>query len=195
MALLAVSILLFLAVHLVRVVAPGLRRSAISALGRPVWITFHSVLSIATLALLVWTFAEARAVTGMLYNPPAWMSHITLTLMLIACVCLAASALPAGYIRTKTKFPLLVAIKIWAFSHLLANGETSSVMLFGAFLIWAVVLRISLKKRVASGEVVARPFVSSRYDIFAVALGILIWAAIVFDLHETLIGVSPLVAM
>ena len=112
--------------------------------------------------------------------------------MLFSMICLAASLLPAGHIATKMKHPLVLAVKIWALARLLANGETSSVLLFVAILAWGVVVRISLKRRARAGEVVTRPFVSARYDILAVVLGIVLWAAFIWKLHEWLIGVQPL---
>ncbi|MBX5240096.1 NnrU family protein [Rhizobium sp. NLR22b] len=192
MALLIVGIILFLGVHLVRVVAPDLRRSMIARLGENGWRAGYSVASILTLTLLIYGFGQARQVTGMLYNPPVWMAHITITLMLIALICLVASLLPAGHIATKTKHPMVLSVKIWALAHLLANGETSSVLLFAAFLAWGVIVRISLKRRERAGEIRRRPFVSAKYDLYALVIGIVVWALIIWKLHEWLIGVSPL---
>jgi uncharacterized membrane protein len=192
MALLITGIILFLGLHLVRVVAPGFRQSMIASLGESGWKIGYSVASILTLILLIYGFGQARLVTGVLYSPPVWMAHITLTLMLIALVCLVASLLPAGHIAVRTKHPMVLSVKIWAFSHLLANGETASVLLFGAFLAWGVIMRISLKRRERVGELVLRPFVSAKYDLYAVVIGVVAWALITFKLHELLIGVSPL---
>jgi uncharacterized membrane protein len=192
MTLLIAGIILFLGLHLVRVVAPGFRQSMIASIGERGWKIAYSVASILTLVLLIYGFGQARHVTGMLYNPPVWMAHITITLMLIAVICLVASLLPAGHIAVKTKHPMVLSVKIWALSHLLANGETSSVLLFGAFLAWGVILRISLKRRQRAGEITLRPFVSAKYDLYAVVIGVVAWALITFKLHEVLIGVSPL---
>lgn len=192
MTLLVVGIVLFLGLHLVRVVAPGFRQSMIASVGERGWKVGYSVGSILTLVLLIYGFGQARQVTGMLYNPPVWMAHITITLMLIAVICLVASLLPAGHIAVKTKHPMVLSVKIWALSHLLANGETSSVLLFGAFLAWGVILRISLKRRQRAGDITLRPFVSAKYDLYAVVIGVVAWALITFKLHELLIGVSPL---
>ncbi|MDK4730981.1 NnrU family protein [Rhizobium sp. CNPSo 3490] len=192
MALLIIGIILFLGVHLVRVVAPGLRRSMIASLGDKGWRAGYSIASILTLILLIYGFGQARQVTGMLYNPPVWTAHIAVALMLIAMICLVASLLPAGHIATKTKHPMVLSVKIWALAHLLANGETSSVLLFGAFLAWGVIVRISLKRRERAGEITLRPFVSAKYDLYAAVIGILVWALIIWKLHEWLIGVSPL---
>ena len=192
MFLLVVALLLFIAVHLIRVLAPGFRLAMIAKLGRAGWIVIQSLLSLATLALLVYAFGQARLVTGMLYTPPTGMAHLTATLMLVAMICLVAGLLPVGYISTKTKHPIVLAIKIWALSHLLSNGETSSVLLFVAFLAWGVILRIALKKRARAGEIAPRPFRSGRFDIIAIVVGVVLWAAFIWKLHYWLIGVYPL---
>ncbi|WFR99738.1 NnrU family protein [Rhizobium tumorigenes] len=195
MALLVVSIILFLGVHLIQALAPGFRLSMIARLGRPSWIVLQSVASLLTLVLLIYAFSIARYETTVLYSPPAWASHITLTLMLIASICLVAGLLPAGHIAAKTKHPTVLAVKIWALAHLLANGDSAGVLLFASFLAWGVVVRISLKRRARAGEITPRPFVSVKYDAAAVVLGIVLWGAIIWKLHEWLIGVSPLAMM
>ncbi|MBB3541007.1 MULTISPECIES: NnrU family protein [unclassified Rhizobium] len=192
MALLIVGIIIFLGLHLIRVIAPGLRQSMIDRLGENGWKGVYSVLSILSLILLIYGFGQARQVTGVLYTPPVWMAHIAVTLMLIALICLVASLLPAGRIAVKTKHPMVLSVKIWAFAHLLANGETSSVLLFAAFLAWGVILRIALKRRERAGELTLRPFVSGKYDLYAVVIGVVVWALITFKLHELLIGVAPI---
>ncbi|HXV30743.1 MAG TPA: NnrU family protein [Sinorhizobium sp.] len=193
MALLVLGIVVFLGIHLVRSFAPGLRAAVIKRSGMGVWRAIHGIAALVGLALIAIGFDQARATTGMLYTPPVFMAHIALTLMLIACICLAAAFLPAGKIRVATRHPAILAIKIWALAHLLANGETASVLLFCAFLAWGVILRISMKKRWRAGEITYRAFVSYRYDAAAVALGAALYGVIVWKLHELVIGVSPLV--
>jgi len=196
MTLLIIGLVLFVVTHLLRPVAPGLRNAAIATFGKPAWMAFHGIVSLLSLALIVYGFVDARANGGdgvfMVYTPPAFMAHITLTLMIIASVCLVAGFLPAGHIRTKLKFPILVAIKIWALAHLLANGESYSVVLFVTILAWAVILRITLKRRIASGETKLPVFVSAKYDVISIVVGLVLYVAIVFKLHEWIIGVAPL---
>ncbi|WP_311272320.1 MULTISPECIES: NnrU family protein [unclassified Rhizobium] len=192
MLLLVISLIVLLGTHSVRIFAPGFRNKMIAQMGEGPWKGAYSVVSILAVAFVAYAFGQARQVTGILYSPPIWTSHIALTLMLFSMICLAASLLPAGHIATKMKHPLVLAVKIWALAHLLANGETSSVLLFVAILAWGVVVRISLKRRARAGEVVTRPFVSAHYDILAVVLGIVLWAAFIWKLHEWLIGVQPL---
>ena len=192
MALLILGIVLFLGLHLIRVVAPGFRLAMIERFGKPAWSAAFSVAGILTLILLIYGFGIARQQTTVLYSPPVWMAHITITLMLIALICLAASLLPAGHIAVKTKHPMVLSVKIWAFAHLLANGDSAAVLLFAAFLAWGVVLRIALKRRERAGEPVLRSFVSAKYDLWAVVIGFVAWALLLWRVHEWIIGVSPL---
>ena len=192
MLLLVISLILFLGIHLTRVIAPGFRASVIAARGERAWTLGYTVASIATLVLVIYAFGEARQETGILYTPPVWMAHLASLLMLVAMICLVASLFPPGHIAAKTKHPMVLSVKIWAFAHLLANGETASVILFSAFLAWGVVLRIALKRRERRGELVRRPFVSARYDALAVGIGALVYLLFIWRLHVWLIGVQPL---
>ncbi|OLP57251.1 NnrU family protein [Rhizobium rhizosphaerae] len=192
MTLLILGLLIFFGSHLVHVLAPGVRATAIARLGLGPWRGLYSLISLAGFVLMIYGFGQARAVTGLLYNPPVAMKHVTLLLMVPAMICLVAGFLPAGRIAVAVKHPQVLAVKIWALAHLLANGETSSVILFLAFLAWGVVLRISLKRRERRGEPVLPVFKSSRYDTMAIVLGLLLYGLMVWRLHEWLIGVSPL---
>ena len=193
MTLLLLGIVIFLGMHLVRVVAPGLRASVIERQGKGAWMGSYAVISLVGLLLIIYGFGEARAVTGMLYNPPVFLKHIALLLMLLAFICLAAGFLPAGRIAVALKHPQILSIKIWALAHLLANGETSSVLLFGSFLAWAVILRISLKRRERAGEKVLPVFRSTSNDLLAVVIGVVAYGLFVWKLHAWLIGVAPIV--
>jgi uncharacterized membrane protein len=101
---------------------------------------------------------------------------------------LLVAAYVPGHIRVVTKHPMLAAVKLWATAHLLVNGSLADVLLFGSFLIWAIVDRIALKRRV----VVARPqrAPSALYDVIAVVVGLALYAATIFRLHAWVIGLA-----
>jgi len=193
MAILVLGIILFLGLHLIRVVAPGFRAGVIESRGKGTWMGIYAILSLIGLCLIIYGFGQARSETGMLYDPPVFMRHIALLLMLFAFIFLAAGFLPAGRIAVAVKHPQVLSIKIWALAHLLANGETSSVLLFGSFLAWAVILRISLKRRERAGERVLPVFKSATNDVLAVIIGFVAYVLFVWKLHEWLIGVAPVV--
>lgn len=190
MLLLIIGLVLFLGLHLIRVVAPGFRAAMVARLGLSGWKGLYSALAIVSVALVAYGYSVAPVVN--VWFPPMGMNHLTVTLMLFATVCLVAGVLPAGQIVAKTKHPMVLSIKIWAFAHLISNGDLRSIILFAAFLAWGVILRIALKRRERAGEVTVRPFAGTKYDLYAVILGVVLWAAITFKLHELLIGVAPL---
>lgn len=189
MALFLLGLGVFLGIHLLKALAPDVRASLIASLGANGFRSVYSAVSILSFILLVYGFGIARQETGILYDPPVFLRHITLLLMLIALIILAAGFLPSGYIATYTKHPQVLAVKTWAFAHLLANGETVQVILFAAFLAWGVILRIVYKRRARRGEITERTYQSWTYDVAAVVIGAAIYGVFVWKLHELLIGV------
>jgi uncharacterized membrane protein len=99
--------------------------------------------------------------------------------------------MPTGHIKKAVKHPMLLAVKIWATGHLLANGELNSVLLFGSFLAYGVLDRIAVKKRGDNGP---GPDVKANVmgDVGAVVVGLGAYAAIAHWLHPILFGVSAL---
>ncbi|TPW31664.1 NnrU family protein [Martelella alba] len=188
MAMLVVAVLVFTLLHLIHAFAPAFRQQMIDRLGEKGWRGVFSIAALAAFVFMVWSFGQARQVTGVLYTPPFWMAHITILLMLIAMICLSASFFPPGHIARVMKHPMVVSVKVWAFAHLLANGETASVILFAGILIWAVILRIALARRERAGLLTRKPFVSARYDLYAIVLGLVLWGLFVWKLHLWLIG-------
>ncbi|WP_454746618.1 NnrU family protein [Ciceribacter selenitireducens] len=190
MTILILGIILFLATHMIRILAPGFRRAMVQKFGENGWKGVHGLASILALVVLVLGWQQAPVVD--LWFPPKGMAHLSVTLMLFAMICLVAGMLPAGHIATKAKHPMVLSVKIWALAHLLSNGDLASVLLFGSFLAWGVIARISLKRRQRAGEVTLRPFVSAKWDLASVAVGLLVWALFIWKLHALLIGVAPL---
>jgi len=189
MLILILGLILFLGIHSVRILAPGLRDAQISAHGLGRWKGIYSLVSFAGLVLIVWGYGVARQTAPILYEPPVWTRHLNLLLMVFAFIALAASQLPAGRIKAALKHPMLVAVKIWALGHLLANGDLAAVLLFGTFLAWAVLDRISVKRRGDAGPMPG----PIKWDVAAVVIGLGFYALFAFVLHEWLIGV-PVIA-
>lgn len=156
-------------------------------LGYAPYMGIYSVLSLIGFVLIIYGFGATRG-AGVLYVPPTWMAHLNLVLTLPAMILLVASQIPAGWIKKVSKHPMLLAVKLWALGHLLANGELNSVLLFGSFLVFAIFDRIMVKRRGddGPGNSVA---LNSTMDIISVLVGIGIWGALAFWLHPILFGV------
>ena len=192
MLVLVVGLVVFLGVHSVSIVAADWRAATIARLGEGRWKGVYSLASAVGLALIVVGYGMARRDPLVLYTPPAGLRHLALVVMLPVFPLLFAAYLP-GRIRTAAKHPFLLAVKFWALAHLLANGTLADVLLFGAFLAWAVADRISVKRRPAAQthEVPAAP-PGSANDAIALIGGLVVYAVFLLWAHRWIIGVSPL---
>jgi uncharacterized membrane protein len=193
LAPLVLGLVIFLGGHVVTRL-PGMRNRLVARFGEGVYRGLYSLVALLGLALIVHGFAAYRAGGYIpVWDPPRGMAHLTILLVWLAFILLAATYL-LGRIQARAKHPMLAAIKIWAFAHLLANGDLGSILLFGSFLAWAVSARITLK-RAGTGEIVpgaAALSPGARNDLLAVVIGSATAAAFVFGLHQVLIGVAIL---
>lgn len=193
MLVLILGIVVFLGIHSVRIVAPQWRLARIAQWGEGKWKGLYSLVSLVGLVLLVWGFGMARLEAPILYEPPVWMKHIVLLLMLFAFIFLGLFIAKAGRLKPALKHPMLIAIKTWALAHLLANGDLASLILFLSFLAWAVFDRIALKRQARAGlapAVIAPGPVTN--DAIGIAIGLVLYGLFVWKLHALLIGVSPI---
>ena len=156
----------------------------------------YALLSLAGFALLVLGYGQARQ-QGQpiwLWNPPVAMRHLAALLTLVAFVLLAATYVPGNQIKAKLHHPMVLGTKVWAFAHLLANGSLADTVLFGSFLVWAVVLFATSRRR-DRRENTVYPAGTARMTAVAVAAGVVAWVIFAFWLHGVLIGVAPFGAM
>jgi len=192
MLVLVVGLVVFLGVHSVSIVAADWRAATIARLGEGRWKGLYSLASAVGLLLIVAGYGMARREPLVLYTPPPGLRHLALLVMVPVFPLLFAAYLP-GRIRAAAKHPFLLAIKFWALAHLLANGTVADVLLFGAFLAWAVADRISVKRRPAAQthEVPGAP-PSSANDAIALIGGLVVYVVFLLWAHRWIIGVSPL---
>jgi len=140
------------------------------------------------LVLIVVGFGAYRSAGYVqVWNPPFAIFHpIALFLLWFAFVALVSAYSPPSRIKSLLRHPMLVAVKAWALSHLLVNGDLGSMILFGGLLIWAVYDRISLKRR---GDAGAAQVGWSKNDALVLLLGTAAYV-LMFWLHDSLIGVA-----
>jgi uncharacterized membrane protein len=117
------------------------------------------------------------------------LRYLAIALMLPVFPLLFAASLP-GRIKTVMKHPMLAGVKFWAVAHLLANGMLADVLLFGGFLAWAVVDRISWKRR--PPQILRMAPARAWNDALAIVTGLATYALFIFWAHAQLFGVSPL---
>lgn len=190
MTILLIGLAIFLGVHSTRIVADGWRSAQIARIGPGPWKLGYAVLSLIGFFLLLWGYGIARQTPVVLWTPPVAMRHVAGLLTLIAFVLLAATYVPRNGIRARLHHPMVLSVKLWAFAHLLANGTLADVLLFGSFLVWAVLsFRAARQRDRATGA--RYPAGSLAGTLATVAVGCVAWVAFAFWLHAWLIGVRP----
>lgn len=191
MALLIAGLILFLGAHSTRVFADDWRSGMIERLGEMKWKGIVTALSIAGFVLMIVGYDQARMTTTVLWQPPLWTRHLAILLNLLAFILLASAYVPRNSIKAKIGHPMVAGVKIWALAHLLANGTLADVILFGGFLLWAVLdFRVSRRRDRMNATVYPSGAMANTLLTLLVGLG----AGVVFMLwlHARWIGVSPL---
>lgn len=208
MTQLILGLILFLGAHSVRIWADGWRNQTIEAYGEKAFKGVYALVSILGFYLLVVGYGEARLQTVALWNPPIFTKHISLLLMLLSSILLVATYIPRNHFKMRLGHPMVLSVKVWALSHLLANGNLADLVLFGSFLIWAVLNFRSARARdralllnlnvteEAAGESISESESAHQPKLLSTIItlvgGIAIWALITFVLHAKIVGVSPM---
>jgi uncharacterized membrane protein len=187
LAIMILGLAVFIVPH-VFVTRREARAAVIARIGEAGYKGLFSLVSIVGIILIAWGFARYRA-TGWIevWSPPGWMHHVTVALVWPSIVFIVAAYIP-GNIKRALKHPMLAGVKLWAFAHLLSNGDLGSIVLFGAILAWAVFDRISLKRRTDPGAPPI-PIRGWGNDILAIVVGTLVYLALGFVFHPLAIGV------
>ena len=192
MVLLIAGLVVFLGVHSLRIFAEPWRDAQIARLGTGAFKGIYSVVSAAGLALIVIGYGQARTAPVALWDPPLWTRHLSALLVLFAFVLVAAAYVPRNHIRNAVGHPMVIGVKVWALGHLLANGTLADVLLFGSFLVWAVLdFRAARGRDRVHGRVRTRASLPG--DLATFLAGVAPWAAFAFYLHGWLFGVRPFV--
>jgi uncharacterized membrane protein len=190
MTYLILGLIVFLGLHSTRIVADDWRTAQVKRLGENAWKGIFFLLSIAGFGLIAWGFGQARQEPVTLWAAPLAMRHVAALLTLVAFVLLAAAYVPRNAIKSRLHHPMLLAVKVWAFAHLVSNGTLADLLLFGAFLAWAVPCFIAAKKR---DRAAGRQYAAGTAGGTAatVVAGSAAWVAFAFWGHAMLIGVRP----
>ena len=191
MLILVLGLVLFLGVHSVRIFAEGWRSRTVSHMGPLTWKAVFSVVSVIGFVLIIWGYGVARQQPVMVWSPPMGMKHANSLFTLVAFIFLAAAYVPRNHLKAKMHHPMVLGVKLWAFGHLLATGKLADLLLFGSFLLWAVLdFRAARQRDRVQGTVYAPGTMMG--TLLTVVIGMVAWAAFAFWLHAALIGIAPM---
>jgi uncharacterized membrane protein len=191
MTLLILGLLLFLGMHSVRIFGDGWRTAQIAKRGAGAWKGLYTVVSIVGFGLILWGYGLARQQPVVLWTPQLWARHLAALLMLFSFILLVAAYVPKNGIKSWVHHPMVLSVKVWALAHLLANHTLADLLLFGSFLVWAVLdLRSARQRDRAAGTVYPHGTVAG--TLIAVVVGVGVWALFAFWAHAWLFGVRPM---
>ena len=190
MSALILGLLMFLGMHSARIVAEGWRTQVIAQRGPGAWKGLYTVVSLVGFGLIIWGYGQARMAPLVLWAPPVWTKHLAALLVLVSLVLLVAAQVPGNSIKARLHHPMVLGVKLWALAHLLANNTLADLLLFGSFLVWAVLDFRSSRQRDRAAGTVYPPGTAGRTAL-VVVLGVAVWALFAFWLHAVLFGVRP----
>lgn len=190
MTMLIAGLLIFLGVHSVRIVAEPWRTRMRARLGENGFKGLYSVASLLGFVLIIYGYGAARLEPVPLWASPVWTRHLAALLTLPAFVLLVAAYVPGNGIKARLHHPMVLAVKVWALSHLIANNTVADVLLFGAFLLWSVFSYRAARSRDRAAGTVYAPG-RGVPTLVTVVVGLVAWAGFAMWAHAAWIGVRP----
>lgn len=184
MGLLIAGLFIWYLVHLTPSLAAPLRQNLINKLGENVYKLLFAVLMLASLALII--SGWRGTVPSHLYQLPGFTRHLGMLLVLVAFILFGASSYPSR-IKQYVRHPQLTAVIVWAFAHLMINGDSRSVLLFGGLGLWAILEIIFINRR--DGEWVKQPVPGWAREFRGLAISLVIFVVVVM-LHPYMTGVA-----
>lgn len=153
-------------------------------MGEKAYMGAYSLISALGLGLIIWGYKQA-GVTEQFFTGFDFDYSLRLLLMLLAFIFLVAANLPAGYIKSTLKHPMLVGVCIWSITHLIDGATERQALLFGSFLIYSVIDIVVVSSRASSSKKSTNK-IGWKNDAVAIVIGIVAYGVTVIWLHAGL---------
>lgn len=181
--ILGLGLALWWASHLFPIYMADRRASVIARVGAGPYKGLFALVAVGAVVLMVTGYRQADFIA--VWTPPTWTMHLNNLLMLLAIFLIGAKQAKSS-VRHFVRHPMLAGVKVWAFAHLIVNGDLASIVLFGGLLGWAVVAMIGSSARDGAWERPAKGNMAGliRHGIITVVVFLAIVA-----IHGPLLGV------
>ena len=153
-------------------------------MGENLYSGLFSLLALFGLIVIIYGFRTAN--TDPLWNPLPYSRELAIVLMPIAVIFLMPGSGKTNYFQ-KFKHPMFIGILIWAFVHLLANGDLRSTIIFSSFALYCIVDML-FTKNTSNTSNATYPMSN---DIIFIGLGLMTYTIIVY-FHKYIAGVKIL---
>lgn len=181
MTILILGLAIFFATHSLQIFSAQ-RTLLINRLGVLPYRLLYSLLAALGLSLIIYGKSIAPVVP--LWPTPTWGSAVTIFIMPIAMASLMAAYIPNNFKRV-VAHPMLLGTGLWAGAHLLSNGDSGSVLLFGSFFAWSIFDTVSATRRVPAAGGARKPIY---LDLLVLVSGFVAFL-VIRHFHAALFGV------
>ena len=188
MSLLIAGVVLWSILHLVPAIARPLRQTMIDRVGEKAYRGLFSLSMLLTLSMIVFGWRSTHDVY--LYQLPVWTRQAGALLMIVAFILFGAAQYPTA-IKRIVRHPMLTAVVVWSVSHLLTNGSTRAMVLFGGMGIWALLEIILINRREGAWRKPESPGIAR--EIRGIVISLLIFC-VAFYLHKYYAGVPLIIS-
>jgi uncharacterized membrane protein len=186
MGVLIAGIVLWSVVHFFPALAAPRRRVLIERMGERRYRGMFALLILSSLVLIVLGWRRADPV--LVYALPAAVRPVTFVLMYVALALFLSSRQPTD-VKRVLRNPQLTGVVVWAGAHLLGNGDTRSLVLFGGLGLWALLEIAAINRR--DGPWVRPAPVGVARSLVPFAMAAVAWVVVAFA-HPWIAGVRIL---
>lgn len=183
MELLITGLLIWSLVHLIPSLATPFKQKCIGKLGENGYKLAFTALILISLAMIIFGWRSWLPTT--LYFLPPIFRMFAIVLILIAFILFGASNYSTR-IKSYIRHPQLTGVIVWALAHLILNGDSRSLVLFGGLGIWAILEIIFINRR--EGAWVKPPVPGWAQEFKGLAISIVVIVVVVM-LHPYIAGV------
>lgn len=185
MGALIAGVLLWSIVHLTKSVAPGVRSGLQNKLGEGPHKGIVALLIITALALMIYGWRTAQY--EFVYDPPTWGRHLNMLTMVFA-ILLFGAAQGKSRVKQAIRHPMLTGVLVWSAGHLLANGDSRSVVLFGGLGLWALISIFTVSRNEGAWVKPTETATMGR-EILSIVIALVLYI-VLFGMHRFYAGVA-----
>ncbi len=182
MTILLAGIIVWIGIHLIPSLGVEYKQALVARMGLLAYQAAFALTVLTALGLIIVGWQSTRP--AFVYLPIAELRPVAIGLVMLAVVLLGATG-RATRIGRLVRFPQLTAILLWACAHLLANGDSRSLILFGSAACWAILMMIVITRR--EGDWQKKPAPSWTIELLGIVLSLAAIAGIVV-IHPWITG-------
>jgi uncharacterized membrane protein len=179
------GLLLWIGVHLFPAMAPATKQRIVARVGNPAYQGLFALLVMIGLLLIV--FGWRGALPIQLYTPAMDMRHLGILVATLGILLFVASNFPSRLKRV-IRHPQLTGVLLWSLAHLIANGDSRSLTVFGALAAWSIVSMLAINRR-DGAWVKPAPGMGWGMEVVMALIGLAV-AVLLVRFHQYLSGIA-----